>query len=596
MFKKYLLLLITLILGNICIASQDVYSEYEPTNHEKIYQKSVYRINAIDPTLTNNWAGSGYPGLRGSNQLVIYTKKHGISTDTNEYGAEAIVEGNIVTSLSGADSLIPTEGLVISAHGRAKTWLNQNIHVGTKIYINTERMTITALTTSDSYVFAAREKIEEATTMMNYYRHHTFNYNARPTKELINEAKHNLKKAQRNTSDAKEYAMLAVKNANDALATAIPYKANELKGVWLRPTSNTEAEIIEILDKLKTAGINNIFLETFFHGKTIYPSSVMEKYGFTSQNEKFYGIDPLKIWITEAHKRNIKINIWFEAFYLGNKPQIGKQILSVKPEWSNVNLRNIDAKLPVASTSEHNGYFLDPSNPEIRTFLTELVEEIIQMYQPDGFNFDYCRYPQSIAARYPGYTASNWGYTKYAREQFKFMHGIDPADLSFGTKYWYEWDNFRRDSISQFMHDVSKLCRDNDITITAVVFPNKNMALETKQQDWSTWSDNNYIDAFTPLYLTCDSKTIKVMIFDMLKEMSPRTKLYAGLFVTFMNGTTEDLIRQIHETRKLNLGGVILFDYAHLQEKYIKALTTSVFSNNSCSSIKINSNCKTKRR
>lgn len=594
--KKYLFILIIFLMGNVVIAADNAFQKYEKGHNEKIYQSSTYRINAINPTLRTNWAGSGYPGLRGANQLIVYTTEHGVSTNTNEYGAEAIVEGNTVTSLSGADSLIPIDGLVISAHGRAKTWLNQNLHVGTKVYINSSDMTITALTTSESYIFAAKEKIEEATTMMNYYQHNTFNYNSRPTKELLNLAKHNLKKAQKNCTDAKENALLAVQYANDALATAIPYKANELKGIWIRPTNRTEAGITSTLDKLKNAGINNIFLETYFHGKTIFPSKTMEYYGFTTQNENFTGIDPLEVWITEAHKRNIKVNIWFEAFYLGNKPQIGKQILAVRPEWSNVNLRNINAPLPIASTSEHNGYFLDPANPEVQDFLTSLVKEIIETYHPDGFNFDYCRYPQSIAARYVGYASSNWGYTKYAREQFKLTNGNDPADLTFGTKDWYEWDNYRRDNITQFIQKVSKLCRQNKILITAVVFPNKNMALETKQQDWTTWSDNNYIDAFTPLYLTCDAKTIKVMIFDMLKEMSPRTKLYAGLFVTFMNGSSEDLIRQIHETRKLNLGGIILFDYAHLQEKYIKTLTTSVFSNSSCSTVKVNSNCRTKRK
>lgn len=594
--KQFFIIFAILLFGNVSIAAEDAFTEYKTASDEQVYEKSSYRINAINPTLRNNWAGSGYPGLRGANQLVIYTKTHGVSTETNEYGAEAVVDGNTVTSLSGADSLIPVDGLVISAHGRAKTWLNQNIHVGTKIYIDSEKKMIYAYTTSKSYIFAAKEKIEEATTMMEYYQHNSFNYNSRPTKELIKLAKSNLKKAQKSSADAKEYASHAVQKANEALAQAIPYKANELRGVWIRPTANTESDICKTLDRLKNAGINNVFLETFFHGKTIFPSTTMETYGFTKQNEKFIGIDPLEIWIREAHERNIKVNIWFEAFYLGNKPQVGTQILAIRPEWSNVNLRNINAPLPVASSSEHNGYFLDPANPEVHDFLTALVDEIIQTYQPDGFNFDYCRYPQSIAARYPGYVASNWGYTKYAREQFLITYGVDPADLSFGTKDWYEWDNFRRDNISDFIHKVSKLCRQNKIMISAVVFPDKNMALETKHQDWATWSDNNYIDAFTPLYLTCDSKTIKVMIFNMLKEMSPRTKLYAGLFVTFMNGTTEDLIRQIHETRKLNLGGVIIFDYAHLQEKYIRALTTSVFSNTSCSTVKINSNCRTRKR
>lgn len=585
--KTFLTLLFIAVSATSVFAANAFY-EYTPLSNEQVYNKSTYKVNAIDPTLKNNWAGSGYPGMRGANQLVIYTSAHGISTNTNEYGAEAIVEGNVVTSLSGADSLIPTNGLVISAHGRAKTWLNQNIHIGTKVFINSSDMTITAMTTSESYIFAAKDKIEEATIMVNYYIHNSYNYNPKPTRELISKAKSNLRKAQRHSASAKEYALLAMQNADEALASAIPYKANELKGIWIRPTSNSEAGIISTLDKLKNAGINNVFLETYFHGKTIFPSETMKSYGFTEQNEAFYGIDPLKIWIEEAHKRGIKVNIWFEAFYIGNKPQTGTSILAVKPEWSNVNLKNIDANSPVFSVSEHNGYFLDPANPEVQTFLTDLVKEIINRYCPDGFNFDYCRYPQSIAAKYAGYAQSNWGYTKFAREEFKLKSGQDPADIQYGTSVWSEWENYRRDKVTDFIAKVSKLCRENRITITAVVFSNRAMALETKQQDWSTWSDNNYVDAFTPLYLTCDAKTIKVMIFDMLKDMSPRTKLYAGLFVTFMNGSSEDLIRQIHETRKLNLGGIILFDYAHLQEKYIKTLTKSVFVNQTSSYVPAN--------
>ncbi|MBQ3310838.1 family 10 glycosylhydrolase [bacterium] len=597
---KYIKYFIMMIAGVFAFTSSvnaaDIFSEYELNQNEVIFQKSTYKISSIDPTPETNLFGSTYPGLRGSNQLVVYTQNFGTSTGTNEFGAEAIVEGNTVVSLSGADSLIPINGVVISAHGRAKTWLNNNIHVGTKIYINKAEKVITAITTSDSYIFAAKEKIEEAQTMMNYYQNNSLDYNEKPTKELINLSKSCLRKAQRNSVHAKEYALRAMDYANKALATAIPYKESELKGIWIRPTSTNKDEIIETIDKLSKIGINNVFLETFYHGKTIFPSTTMKSYGFTAQNPAFNGSDPLKIWIEEAHKRNIKVNIWFEAFYIGNKPQINTEILAVRPDWSNVNLKNADSELPIKSTSEHNGYFLDPANPEIHTFLKSLVSEIIKTYHPDGFNFDYCRYPQSVYAKYSYYAMSNWGYTKYAREEFKSQFLQDPTEITFGTKLWYEWDNYRRDKVTLFIEEVSKICRQNHTIITTVVFPNKNIALETKQQDWSTWSDKNYIDGFTPLYLTCDPKTIKSMVFDMLREMSPKTKLYAGLFVTFMDGSAEDLIRQIHETRKLNLGGVILFDLAHLQEKYIKSLTTSVFSSNSCSTIQINSeNCKRKR-
>ena len=71
------------------------------------------------------------------------------------------------------------------------------------------------------------------------------------------------------------------------------------------------------------------------------------------------------------------------------------------------------------------------------------------------------------------------------------------------------------------------------------------------------------------------------MMTDVINAKSAKTDFYAGLFVTFMNGSDEDLIRQIHEARKLNAKGVILFDYAHLNNKYINTLSTSVFASHS---------------
>ena len=38
---------------------------------------------------------------------------------------------------------------------------------------------------------------------------------------------------------------------------------------------------MNIFELLEKAGINNIFLEAYFHGKTIYPSAVLKKYKVT---------------------------------------------------------------------------------------------------------------------------------------------------------------------------------------------------------------------------------------------------------------------------------------------------------------------------
>src|SRR5574344_548582 len=577
-FENFRKVIVLLLMGLFIQGTGLAYSQDLDSN-EIIFSQKTYPISAIDPTLANNIQGSFYPGLRGANQLIIYTPAYGIRTNTNEFGTEAIVNGNVVTALSGADSIIPPDGLVISAHGNAKKWMNQNIIVGSKVYINREAKTLTVYVTSESFIFGTKEKIKEAQDIISYYKDKSYLYDYRTPCKYIDQAEDYLKKAEKHPDEVLKYSTIAINAANSALANSLPYDKDELKGIWVRPTEKTPEAIEQTLDKIKSAGITNVFLETYFHGRTIYPSRTMENYHFISQNEAFLGFDPLRVWINEAHKRNMKVNIWFETFYVGNTNPTDESnsILAVKPKWANVTKRNFDSLTAVPSVSEHGGYFLDPANPEVQLFLENLINEIIYTYKPDGINLDYIRYPQSIAAKFAGYDLSNWGYTDVARTEFKSKYGKDPLELTTSDPLWASWDKYRQDKITSFVIRVRKVTKQNNIKLTAVIFPDRQKALETKEQDWKTWSALGYVDGFTPLFLTCDAKTANIMMQDVINNKSAGTALYAGLFTTFMDGSSEDLLKQIHEARKLDAKGIILFDYAHLKDKYIDTLNTSVF-------------------
>ncbi|MDO5307433.1 MAG: family 10 glycosylhydrolase [bacterium] len=578
----FLILSLILLLTNSVFA--DPFSSlYTPSENEVVFNQSTYKINVIDPVYSTNISGANYPGLRGANQLVIYTPAFGYRTNTNEFGTEAIVEGNTVVSLSGADSLIPVNGFVISGHGRAKQWINENIIVGSKISIDSEKNEISSYITSGTFLFNAQEKIKEVQNMMSYYTQTFPYYNPKQTEANLNKAKDFVNKAQKNVEDSQKYSSKAIEYANSAISTVIPYNPNEMKGIWVRPTFYNEEDIVKVLNTLSDAGINNIFLETFYHGKTIYPSATMEKYGFIKQYETYEGFDPLKIWISEAHKRGIRVHIWFQTFYVGNTPPETnpRYILAVRPEWANYQKRNADSDTIAYSVSEHNGYFIDPANPDVQNFLYELLSEIINKYHPDGINLDYIRYPQSVSPKFSNYDMSNWGYTPYARKEFETIYGVDPIDLKPNDELWNYWKHYRSNKVTSFVKKVSHLCRCNNTMLTAVIFPNRTSAFDTKLQDWKSWSYNNFVDGFTPLFLTCDDKTAMNLIEEVIRNKSASTKLYAGLFVTFMNGSNTDLIKQIHASRRYALNGLILFDYAHLKDSYIDTLTKSVFKPNS---------------
>ena len=574
----YVLSILAMLFESSALA-QDVFSPYLPSQNEIVFNQWMFRIDVVDPVAATNFKGLSYPGLRGSNQLVIYTPSFGFRTGTNEFGTEAIVVGDTVVSLSGADSLIPANGFVISGHGQAKKWINENIMVGSKIYLDLDNKIITSYITSDTFLFSAKEKIKEAQNMLLYYCQNCANYNSKRTENNIEKAKDFVAKAQKNSEDSQKYSSKAIEYANLAMSTVIPYDSKELKGVWIRPTYFNKNEIESVLDRLEDAGINNVFIETYYHGKTIFPSKTMERYGFIKQYEDYVGFDPLKIWINEAHKRGIKVHIWFQSFYVGNKPPETnpEYILAKKPHWANYQKKNAFSETIPYSVSEHNGYFIDPANPEVQAFLYELLCEIVNKYKPDGINLDYIRYPQALSSNYSNHDKSNWGYTLFARNEFREMYGVDPIDIKPYDDLWSYWRYYRCNKITDFVRKVSGLCRANQIHLTAVIFPNRANAIDTKMQDWKIWSTNNFVDGFTPLLLTCDDKTASNLIEDVLRNKSAVTKMYAGLFVTFMNGSNTDLIKQIHAARRYNLNGLIIFDYAHLNNSYVETLTQSVF-------------------
>ena len=544
-----------------------------------IYSESSFKIHAIDPLKPDN-INSYYPGMRGPNQLIVYTPKYGFRTGTNEYGTEAVIVNNTAVQLNGADTVIPYRGFVVSGHGKAKQWIMQNIQLGAKVYIDYKNSVIKCFITPESLLYGAKEKIKEVNSILEYYRRMDILYNDKKASELLENSKDLLRKIENYPDKTPSLISEAVKSSEEALKNAIPYSISELKGIWVRPVEDTPDKIEKTVSRMNAAGITDIFLETFFHGKTIYYSNFLKQQGVIPQHEAFQGFDPLEVWIKEAHRRGMKLHIWFECFYLGNdKPKdFPNHILNVHPEWSNKRFTSYESSEPAVSVSEHNGYFLDPADIRVRVFLLGIIKEIMEKYKPDGINLDYLRYPQSADTSYANYAMTNWGYTETARREFKILYGKDPVEISYGSPEWELWNLYRQDKITNFTRDVKMLAVQNNTVVTAVIFPDLKKSAETKMQNWQSWADKNYVDGFTPLILTGDKNTAVKILQEIKSCISPSVKVYPGVFSPFMNAGFEDLLMLIQKIREFNFHGAVLFDYAHLSSESIDALKTRIFN------------------
>lgn len=569
-------------------------------------------VSVINPSPESNPLASGFPGYRGSSQLVVYDMGYGrANTGTNEFGFEVTVHSGVVTDQEGSDSRIPPDGFVLSGHGKARSWLLSNAPLGAKISLDHLNKVVTSLIDYDTYLYQFDRRWADSPCKL------------RPVDQACQKINAERNEALRfNEAGQPEQAIVTLQSALENLnrriwRSYVSFPATTIRGAWHRPVETNAVAIGQTLDRLKDAGINNIFLETFFHGYTIFPSQTYATYGLPTQNPKFAGTDILQAWVDEAHKRGMKVNVWFQTFYGGTKAFMAPgPILTKHPEWANVQFSALVSddiampvpipaasgpfntsdlahpllpapmlkgpKQPVASTLENGGYFLDPANAQVQDFLLKLVDEITTRYNIDGFQLDYIRYPASFPPDRYSYRKTTWGYTDTARAQFKAQFGIDPVDIdpreaqtnAQMDAMWKAWKDFKVVQINKFVEKTSNLIHQKHpgIKVSAAVFPDVAGALVQKSQDWATWSQRGWIDLYTPMTLTSANKVIERDVRTMRNATGGSVPIYAGLFGPFNDAPAELVLEQIDTAKRAGASGYVLFDTAHLTRRDLEAL------------------------
>jgi uncharacterized lipoprotein YddW (UPF0748 family) len=161
---------------------------------------------------------------------------------------------------------------------------------------------------------------------------------------------------------------------------------------WPESTNKTEQQqsLREMVAQVKAANFNTIFFQVRGRGDAMYRS----KYepwarSLTGTWGKDPEWDPLQFILEEAHAVGLEVHAWFNTFLVksGSSPleTSPPHVLTLHPDWAK--------RIPAPQTGTTDEWWLDPGLPQVRTYLTNLVMNIVRSYDVDGIHFDFIRYP-----------------------------------------------------------------------------------------------------------------------------------------------------------------------------------------------------------
>ena len=181
--------------------------------------------------------------------------------------------------------------------------------------------------------------------------------------------------------------------------TAAPALQREMRGMWIATVANIDwpsrnslsadqqkAEMIDILDRASSTGINTIIFHVRPAGDAVY-SSQLEPWAslLSGQQGTNPGYDPLTFTIDEAHKRGMELHAWINPFRAGNSSDTVKMVaphlFKTRRDLIRVYASNI---------------WMDPGEPDVQDHSMQVIDDIVRRYDIDGIHADDYFYPYVV--------------------------------------------------------------------------------------------------------------------------------------------------------------------------------------------------------
>lgn len=188
-------------------------------------------------------------------------------------------------------------------------------------------------------------------------------------------------------------AILFVLCANEPATAANGPRKREFRGAWIQcvngqflgmSTETMQKTLRYQLDELQKDGVNAIIFQVRAECDALYASRYEPWSRFlTGQQGKAPSPywDPLKWMVDQCHRRGMEIHAWINPYRAKTKTT------------AELATNHIAVRHPERVFSYDGQYILNPGIPENRTYICQVVNDIVRRYDIDGLHIDDYFYP-----------------------------------------------------------------------------------------------------------------------------------------------------------------------------------------------------------
>jgi uncharacterized lipoprotein YddW (UPF0748 family) len=326
-----------------------------------------------------------------------------------------------------------------------------------------------------------------------------------------------------------------------------------LRSVWL---TNTDSKLLTSRDRLATGfdrlvkfGFDTVYPVVWQRGYTLYPSEIAGKWfgAATIPDYHFQGRDLLAEIIELATERSIRVIPWFEyGLMLPSDSPFARQY----PDLITVDRSGNPHRRIETSGNLDPQVWLNPCQPQVREFITDLIVDLVTRYSVAGIQLDD-RFVFPIEL----------GYDRFTQSLFKQQQGCIPPDRH-GDRLWLEWG---MGILTNFLTEIVTAVKSVRSDIVISISPNP---LTFSQQhylaDWQAWHRAGLIDelvlqVYRDNLWAFEREISKSEVMKIATEIPTSIGILTGLRTKLVTDRT--IAQQVKMTRNRGFAGISCFFY-----------------------------------